>query len=189
MSYAGLRPGLRGLACHSSKDLRGMRNERPTLITPSICFIRHARRTVSTLVCALAAACLTVKNSGMVIPRIVHLILHKWNMHDKMYITEVTMSYGKSFVKRFGSQLAKRDGGWHCVYCGMKLATTGPANSEDRACVDHIKPIAKGGTDDIDNLVLCCRSCNSKKAKRTIYPMRILDPFWSWITARFVKQD
>lgn len=39
-----------------------------------------------------------------------------------------------------------------CTYCGK------PADT-----IDHIVPIAKGGTGDIDNLTPACRSCNSKK--------------------------
>lgn len=30
--------------------------------------------------------------------------------------------------------------------------------------VDHFIPLAKGGTDDLDNLVFACRACNAYKA-------------------------
>lgn len=45
-----------------------------------------------------------------------------------------------------------------CVYCGWfchdwRIFT-----------LDHIKPLSKGGTDDIANLVLSCAPCNSAKA-------------------------
>jgi hypothetical protein len=33
--------------------------------------------------------------------------------------------------------------------------------------IDHIKPIAKGGTDDEANLCSCCRSCNMYKSTHT----------------------
>lgn len=42
-----------------------------------------------------------------------------------------------------------------CHYCG-KLATT----------IDHVVPKAKGGSDEIDNLVPSCYQCNHKKAAR-----------------------
>ena len=32
--------------------------------------------------------------------------------------------------------------------------------------VDHVIPVCRGGTDDLDNLVPCCSSCNSKKSGR-----------------------
>jgi len=33
--------------------------------------------------------------------------------------------------------------------------------------IDHIIPIAKGGTDDEDNLCLACRTCNNYKGTQT----------------------
>ena len=40
-----------------------------------------------------------------------------------------------------------------CYYCGNRLNLS----------VDHLIPRIKGGTDDSDNLIWACRSCNSSK--------------------------
>ena len=40
-----------------------------------------------------------------------------------------------------------------CVYCG----------STDSPTFDHIIALANGGTNQFENLVLCCKSCNSQK--------------------------
>ena len=45
-----------------------------------------------------------------------------------------------------------------CVYCGTKLQ-----QPEDRT-VDHVVPIADGGTDRKSNLVISCRACNTVKS-------------------------
>lgn len=34
--------------------------------------------------------------------------------------------------------------------------------------IDHVIPVAQGGTATIENLVFCCASCNSKKRERTL---------------------
>ncbi len=52
-----------------------------------------------------------------------------------------------------------------CVYCGVRLATKkGQPNSYH---ADHVLPVAKGGSDDVGNLVPSCRSCNLKKKDGT----------------------
>jgi len=49
-----------------------------------------------------------------------------------------------------------------CIYCTCLL------DHKDNWEVDHIIPVAKGGTDDLSNLILSCRSCNRKKHKSLI---------------------
>jgi hypothetical protein len=46
---------------------------------------------------------------------------------------------------------------------GEKCATCGRT---DNLTVDHVLALAKGGSNDIDNLQLLCRSCNSRKGAR-----------------------
>ena len=57
---------------------------------------------------------------------------------------------------QFRPTLIERDGE-RCVYC----------LSAENLVVDHITPSCLGGTDDIRNLGLACRSCNSLKARKT----------------------
>ncbi|MCC7208351.1 MAG: HNH endonuclease [Anaerolineae bacterium] len=93
-----------------------------------------------------------------------------------------------TLVQRFGAKIAARDGGWYCVYCGCTL-TNDPKqpNAANKACVDHIHPQARGGKDDMENFVLCCRICNSKKGSKAIYPLRIRQAVWSWVADRFTR--
>lgn len=55
-------------------------------------------------------------------------------------------------------QIAARDG-LVCHYC---KAAVKPKSFT----VDHLIPFAKGGTENLSNLVACCRSCNSKKGAK-----------------------
>lgn len=63
-----------------------------------------------------------------------------------------------SAKKRF--EILKRDG-FKCQYCGK---TWKDVTLE----VDHIIAKSKGGTDDVDNLITCCRECNMWKGARPL---------------------
>jgi len=51
----------------------------------------------------------------------------------------------------------QRDG-LSCHYCGA---------SEETMHVDHVLPLIRGGSNDIDNLVVACRACNCGKSGRS----------------------
>ena len=50
--------------------------------------------------------------------------------------------------------------GWKCRYCGADVSGQG------RSALDHIVPVAAGGTSEPDNLQILCRRCNVRKSDR-----------------------
>jgi 5-methylcytosine-specific restriction endonuclease McrA len=46
-----------------------------------------------------------------------------------------------------------------CAYCHV------PMRSGDKA-LDHIHPRSKGGAHSLDNVLVCCKSCNSSKGDK-----------------------
>ena len=61
----------------------------------------------------------------------------------------------KSLSKKIRFEVFKRDE-FTCQYCGRKAPDV-------ILNVDHITPVAKGGTDDIFNLITSCFDCNNGK--------------------------
>jgi 5-methylcytosine-specific restriction protein A len=57
--------------------------------------------------------------------------------------------------------------GWKCQQCGFRTRTRTFLH------VDHILPLAAGGTNDIRNLQVLCSSCNLKKGKRVLRRARL----------------
>lgn len=53
-----------------------------------------------------------------------------------------------------------REHDYRCVYCGVGL-------TEDTASRDHATPLARGGSDNADNIVPACLPCNIKKHAKT----------------------
>ena len=45
-----------------------------------------------------------------------------------------------------------------CVYCHRR---------QTGLTIDHVIPVSRGGRNDFDNCVACCKSCNTKKGART----------------------
>ena len=56
-----------------------------------------------------------------------------------------------------------------CRYCGR---------TDARLSIDHVVPRSKGGSDELENLVVACTPCNSRKSCRTPDEagMVLLDP-------------
>ncbi len=50
-----------------------------------------------------------------------------------------------------------------CRYCRTELVD---------ALIDHILPASRGGTNDLDNLCVCCRKCNTSKQDKTLSEWR-----------------
>jgi len=64
--------------------------------------------------------------------------------------------YGRQPIpRRLRHEVFKRDG-YRCRECGA-------SKDEISLEIDHILPVAKGGTNDIDNLQTLCRECNRMK--------------------------
>ena len=49
-----------------------------------------------------------------------------------------------------------------CAYCGLQKQLTR----------DHAIPLSRGGTDDIENIVPACKSCNSSKKAKTMFEFK-----------------
>lgn len=89
----------------------------------------------------------------------------------------------ESLSKRLGRiarQIAARDG-HACVYCGATAASSGA-----HLHLDHLTPRSAGGEDAPGNLVLACRSCNSRRQARTLAQWAAASPELTF-TARSIR--
>ena len=73
-----------------------------------------------------------------------------------------------------------------CQYTGVKIGL-------DDGTIDHIIPRSRGGLSTWENLVMCCKEVNAKKANRTpeeagLHLLKKPEkPIWSPIYARFAR--
>ena len=89
----------------------------------------------------------------------------------------------ESLSKRLGRvarQIAERDQ-HQCVYCGATAVSSGA-----HLHLDHLTPRSLGGEDVHTNLVLACRSCNSRRQARTVAAFAAASPELTF-TARSVR--
>ena len=68
---------------------------------------------------------------------------------------------GTQLIKEKLLKLVKSENDWQCIYC-LKL------NNVKLAEADHIHPVNKGGLTTMQNMVLICKGCNSKKSNQTL---------------------
>jgi 5-methylcytosine-specific restriction endonuclease McrA len=68
------------------------------------------------------------------------------------------------FTPHKRKQILERDN-WECQSCGIKVhdRSSGDWNTPDKAHIDHIIPISKGGNSEPNNLQTLCRTCNLSK--------------------------
>ncbi len=55
-----------------------------------------------------------------------------------------------------------------CAYCGSRPGS-------DRLHVDHLVPVSKGGSYNIENLCCACETCNSRKSNAIIFPPSMVE--------------
>lgn len=65
-------------------------------------------------------------------------------------------------------KLIKRDRGI-CHICGMKVDQRAEPNSDKHPSIDHVNPVALGGTHTWDNVALAHRDCNNRKSCSDVY--------------------
>ena len=81
----------------------------------------------------------------------------------------------QKFDFRIARTVSEKTGG-RCYYCKSLLPENEKLYSPHgtiymeirRWHIDHLIPVARGGTDHIDNLVPSCISCNLKKHDKTV---------------------
>ena len=80
----------------------------------------------------------------------------------------------------------------YCAICGKLVDKSLKKGSDYSPEVDHIIPVAKGGTSDIDNLQLTHRICNRQKSDKVVIDAKpaehTVEPLaWSVNWAEFAK--
>lgn len=76
------------------------------------------------------------------------------------------MSGGKDHKRRKRAREQFRYEYGCCYYCGLTVEQKEPPYPR-AATLDHLKPIARGGTSRMSNLVLACFRCNNEKGDMT----------------------
>jgi hypothetical protein len=71
------------------------------------------------------------------------------------------LGLGQGLTQSVRMEIYKRDE-YTCQYCGENLK-----NQNKKISIDHVMPLSQNGTNLNDNLVTCCKRCNSKKKNRT----------------------
>ena len=77
---------------------------------------------------------------------------------SKRLSSKQTKAKRKKLISKFGKR---------CFWCHCKL-------SENQLTIDHIIPISKGGSNNLENLLPACFPCNNNRGNKLSPPPRIL---------------
>ena len=94
-----------------------------------------------------------------------HILVRTKKNNKKQYQQNESIrkyQYRSRCLRRNGTlqALLLRDGN-NCLCCGVSFGETKPT-------IDHIIPMSRGGTDDLENLQMLCAPCNARKGNRII---------------------
>jgi hypothetical protein len=87
----------------------------------------------------------------------------------------------KSISKSIRFEVFKRDS-FTCHYCGEKAPKV-------ILVIDHIKPVSKGGTNDILNLITACQDCNSGKSNKELSDNTVVQKQWNQLNELQVRKE
>ena len=62
---------------------------------------------------------------------------------------------------------------WRCESCNVEVVLC-KVNSENKATIDHVIPLSKGGVHSYSNIQCLCRLCNQKKNNRIVGQQKIM---------------
>ena len=77
----------------------------------------------------------------------------------------------RSTTRRDAHRRAIARSGAGCHICGLPIDYTLPSTDPRSFVVDHLVPLAKGGSDDLTNKAAAHRDCNATKAARDFAPI------------------
>lgn len=86
--------------------------------------------------------------------------------------TEATRARKERFERLRSIREGHASRGDRCAYCGIVPNELG--RHADYPSLDHALPQTRGGGDEADNLVYCCRGCNSTKGDRILSEAHLL---------------
>lgn len=72
--------------------------------------------------------------------------------------------FNRVYIPKTVRQAVAKANKYTCAYCGRHINSLLENGERLKGVIDHIVPLAKGGTNDIENLTLACRECNSRKS-------------------------
>lgn len=86
----------------------------------------------------------------------------KFKLRQK--ISRIKRQGGKGNVTRLKIIELYHDQNERCAYCGISIYWSVPRDIH----IDHVIPLSKGGSNDIDNLALTCHACNESKGDKLL---------------------
>jgi hypothetical protein len=162
-----------GLKQAGSKWCRGCRKGRPYKLKPALCVvcgIEYQPKIRYQKCCGAACGQVLSALSTMALHGITTVTESRRRVQERRRKGSASRA---AKLRRVGGRLVpgrwrgigERDG-WMCWLCQTAVDPAAPLNGKDGPTVDHVVPLAEGGSDDDSNVRLAHRSCNCRRRQR-----------------------